>query len=885
MLQAGSKLGDYEVKGPLGKGGMGEVYRARDTRLGRDVALKVLPEHVAKNADRRSRFEREAKLLASLNHPGIATLYGVEDDNDGVPVLVMELVEGETLADVIERQPIPLTEALPLFGQIADAVGAAHGKGIVHRDLKPANIQVTREGIIKVLDFGIAKAIAPEPTGDVLSQSPTLTRNATQEGVILGTAFYMSPEQARGRDVDKRTDVWAFGCVLYEALTGRKAFDGETASDVLGAILHKEPDWTALPASLPWEIRKLLQRCLEKEPRRRLHDIADARIEIEDVASGRSQPQESSKEPQARVGPMVAATVLSALVAGAVVWNFRTPESPEPIRLVLPLPEEQRIGGLTNSLFYNPVAISPDGQRIAYVAQAEDHEIYVRSLDQLVASPIAGTEGGTNPFLSPDGQWLGFFAGREIRKVRLDGGLPQVIADVGKEIFRGAAWGPDNTITFFSGTSGLRRVSSDGGPIEALTTPDPETGPIPHWLLQLLPGGREVLFLHGGAPAVLNVETGEWDLLDGLPDFAERRARGTSTRYLPTGHLVYLTRTGTGTGQLVAVPFDLSGRTSRGSPVPVIESMHIPQNFAFFAISANGTLVYVSAPSGEPAIVRVTRDGRSSPLVAGAVGVETHPRFSPDGVSIAIDFPGAEGPDTWIVDTTSGTKRRLTFGGDNVIPAWTPDGSRIAFANRHDLYWVPTDGSGTPEAILEGSVWYWPGDWSPDGQVLAFMDLQAETGFNIGLLPRDGGEPTPFAATRFNELGAKFSPDGAFIAYTSDESGRNEVYVRGYPDTSGKILVSTNGGAEPTWSPDGTELFYRRGRSMMAATIQTDPRLAAATPVVLFEGSYDMSPEGEQHYDVSPDGQSFALIQLQEIPALNVTINWFEELKQLVPTP
>jgi serine/threonine-protein kinase len=556
-LTSGTRLGAYEILAPIGAGGMGEVYQARDTKLGREVAIKVLPEAFSEDKERLARFEREARLLASLNHPNIATLHGLEESAD-THYLVMELVPGETLGERIQRGLIPIDEALPLFTQIAEGLEAAHEKGVIHRDLKPGNIKVTPEGKVKVLDFGLAKAFAEEGAATDLSQSPTMTREATQAGVIMGTAAYMSPEQARGKTVDKRADIWAFGCCLYEALTGRKAFGGETVTDVFAAIVRAEPRWDALPPPTPQSIRRLLPRCLEKDPNRRLHDIADARIELETAPAEPSPGVEGATPKKRLISLALAGLAVGAVIASFVVWNLR-PSSPRPMgRLALTVPAGQRpIGHLWSSL-----AISPDGTHVVYKAREGDKEqLYLRPMDRLEAEPIPGTEGAVSPFFSPDGLWIGFFADGQLKKVSIRGGAPQILCEVAVTDTSVPRWGSNGRI--FIGTDAeITQVSSNGGTPELVTAADSEKGEADLLLSDVLPGGKAILFSVwvGGQSwdelsiVVYSLETGERSvLIEG----------GTNARYVPTGHLVYV-RSAT----LMAVPFDLARLEVTGPPSP-----------------------------------------------------------------------------------------------------------------------------------------------------------------------------------------------------------------------------------------------------------------------------------------------------------------------------
>src|SRR6266581_8053661 len=724
-LAAGTKLGPYEILAPVGAGGMGEVYRARDTKLARDVALKVLPEAFAKDCERMARFQREAQMLASLNHPNIASIYGLEESG-GVRALVMELVEGPTLAERIatrnrrdsggaglapparaqQAAPLPLDEVLSIAKQIAEALEAAHDRGIIHRDLKPANIKVTEGGKVKVLDFGLAKAFNPQDSAVNLNQtnSPTLGIAATQAGVFVGTAAYMSPEQARGKPLDKRTDIWSFGCVLYETLTGRQAFAAETVSDTIAAILGRDPDWQALPAETPANIRVLLRRCLQKDVTHRFRDIGDARIEIEEALDpSRAIPVIGAvlAEPRAarrRRAITWSLTVLAAASIGVALWSLlRAPALPtRPIvRLSVALPPSDRLAlGLTPV-----VALSPDGSRLAYVANHSGaQQLYVRPIDHLEATAIPGTESAESPFFSPDGQWLGFFAEGKLKKVSLSGGAALDLCSAAAN--RGASWGPDDNIilTPSFGVSGLFRVSAAGGTPKPLTILDHKKGEFSHRWPEILPGAKAVLFTNGGGAsfddariAVQSLETGERrTLLEG----------GTYARYVPSGHLVYAHA-----GGLLAVPFDLKRLEVTGTPVSILEgvSMSSLNGVAQFSFSGDGSLAYVSGglSVGERTLLWVDRKGAAQPIPAPPRGYIS-PRLSPDGQRLAVGISGSSWG-VWLYDLARGTLTRLAETLLIPFPTWTPDGKRLT-ANLVrqaplNFSWMPADGGGSAERL------------------------------------------------------------------------------------------------------------------------------------------------------------------------------------------
>jgi Tol biopolymer transport system component len=890
-LAAGTKIGSYEVVAQIGAGGMGEVYRARDGKLGRDVAIKVLPANFVNDPERLSRFQREARMLAALNHANIATIYGLEQSG-GVTCLVMELVSGETLAERVKAGPPGIEEALKIAVQIAEALEAAHEKSIIHRDLKPANVKVTPEGKVKVLDFGLAKAFAGDAAIDDPSNSPTLSAAATMQGVILGTAAYMSPEQARGKACDKRTDIWAFGCVLYELLTGKQAFQGESTTEILAAVLRGEPDWQVLPASTPVKVRDLLGRCLQKDLRRRLHDAADARIEIEEALTAPAMP-----EPAAGVKGIrslgrrglilgVGALLLGAVVTGLAIWNLK-PSPPQPVsRLVVNLPPGQQLAGLENG---PAVALSPDGTHLAYVArQGGTQLLYLRAMDSLEARPIPGTEGGVIPFFSPDGQWLGFFAGGKLKKVSVSGGAALTLGDAVYP--SGASWSSQGTIAFAPTSVGsLQQVSDAGGTPQPLTRL--EKGEASERWPEFLPGGKAVLFVGGTTAAdFANARIAVQSLGTG----GQRGLiQGTGPHYAPSGHLVYAQG-----GTLMAVPFDPQRLATTGAAIPGVEGVlqSTTTGAAQYSFSVTGSLVYVSGgvESAQYKLVWVSRTGAEQPLAAPAhASYNGSSRLSPDGRRVAVGITGQDNQ-VWLYDLSLETLTRLTFeGNNNLVPLWTPDGKRIAFTSNKEgprnLFWQLADGRGGLERLTTSEYTHLPGSWSPDGQLLAFAEINPTTGYDIWVLRLTERRAEPFLRTRFDEAAPRFSPDGRWLAYISNESGRYEIYVQPYPGPGGKWQISTEGGAEPMWNPNGRELFYRSGDKMMAVDIVTKPSFAAGNPRMLFEKPYVPAPGTTPNYDVSPDGQRFLMLkpseQGQSAPTqINVVLNWFEELKRRVPT-
>jgi serine/threonine protein kinase/Tol biopolymer transport system component len=905
-LDPGSSVGPYKILSQIGAGGMGEVYRAQDTRLGREVAVKVLPGSVANDPVRRSRFDREARLLAALNHPNIATLHGVEAYG-GRTLIDQELVPGETLAESIGQAPLKPETALRIFKQIASALEAAHGAGIIHRDLKPANVKITPDGRVKVLDFGLAKALEDETSGEVESK-PVESSTKTQLGAVFGTIAYMSPEQVRGQRLDRRTDIWSFGCMIYEALCGRPPFVGNTTSDTLTLILREEPDWSALPP-VPSGLRRLMHRCLTKDSTLRLRDIADARLEIEEVlgesastaARSAAEVTEQSRARSAHARWLLpAAIAATSIVAGAFGWSMGRSTSAQrsPVRLEVSLPPGTQLAESAAP----PLAVSPDGSRVAYVALKPGGrtQIYLRPLDRFDALPLSGTEGASAPFFSPDGQWVGFFANGALHKVSVDGGAALKIADAPS--LWSATWSADDVIVFATtgASNHLSRVSAAGGTAEVLTTPDAAQGEIQHAYPQMLPGGKGVLF---------SVVSEKGWLLDvaTLPKGDRRRLRqspiSNATIYLPSGHLAYAEA-----GGLVAVPFDVSSGELTGAPIPVLERVETSAfGGALFAVSASGTLVYVPAVTTLPrrTLVAVDRDGRTRTLVPDR-GAFAHPRFSPDGASLAVTIEAENGRDIWIFDLRRGTRTRLTAGGNNAHPVWAPDSTTVAFqaadAGGPSLFARPVGGGASTALVtrsapganaalsnavagllpgtlpqLAGTNPHVPGSWSNNGS-LAFDEQKPSAERDIWIAPKDGS-PTPFLLTPFDESSPALSPDGRWLAYVSDEAGRSDVYVQPYPGPGGKWAISEAGGTDPLWSPAGGELFYRQGDRLMVVDVQFTSEFRAGRPRQLLEWPQDAG--AFRNFDISPDGRSFVMVRTDEGGTQNqlrVVLDWLQDL-------
>jgi len=897
-LASGTKLGPYEITGAIGAGGMGEVYRARDTQLGRDVAIKVLPANFVNDPDRLARFQREARMLAALNHPNIAMIYGLEQTS-GAACLVMELVPGETLAERVKAGPSPIEEALKIAAQIAEALEAAHEKQIIHRDLKPANVKVTPEGKVKVLDFGLAKAFEGDSASQDMSNSPTLSHAATMQGVILGTAGYMSPEQARGKAIDKRTDIWAFGCVLYELLTGKQAFHGETFTDITAKILTGGPDWQALPGETPEQIRQLLRRCLQKDKALRLRDAGDARIEIQDALSAPASPKSTGAAAGwFAIGPLQGAVLGFAAVAllavgGIAAWDLK-PSPAQPVtRTVIDLPPGQQLAGLEIG---PAVALSGNGTHLAYVArQGVTQQLYLRAMDNLDVKPVPATEGAVNPFFSPDGEWLGFFADGMLKKISVRGGSAVTLGNALQP--SGASWGNQGIIAFvptFNG--GLQELPDAGGTLQPLTRF--QKGELTERWPELLPDGKAVLFATG--TTAFNFSDAQ--IAAQLLGKGERRIAiqgGTQPRYASSGHLVFAQG-----GNLMAVPFDPQKLATTGAAVPVLEGVSQSQSNGAtqYSFSNTGSLVYVSGgiQSVKSRLVWVSRNGAEQSVAAPVSGY-LFPRLSPDGRRLVAVISELESQ-VWLYDLSRETTTRLTFEGNlNNAPVWTPDGKRIAFQSNKEgelnIFWQLADGSGGLERLTTSENLQAPMSWSPDGKLLAFLEINSSTQREIWVLRM--GDPSPgsgqdrkaqlFTRTRFDEAEPRFSPDGRWLAYISNESGRFEIYVQPYPGPGGKWQISTDGGMDPVWNPNGRELFYRNGNKMMAVDISSKPSFAVGRPRMLFEGKYEGAPVPVANYDVSPDGQRFLMLkpseQEQAAPTqINVVLNWFEELKQKVPT-
>jgi Protein kinase domain/WD40-like Beta Propeller Repeat len=894
MLSPGAKLGPYEVLAAIGAGGMGEVYRARDTRLQRDVALKVLPEAFARDAQRMARFEREAKLLASLNHPNIAAIYGLEESGP-IRALVMELVEGPTLADRIRSGAIPVDETLPIARQIADAVEYAHDNNVIHRDLKPANIKVKDDGTVKVLDFGLAKAMSEDPAEGDMSNSPTLSMAATRQGVILGTAAYMSPEQARGKKVDRRTDIWAFGVVLYEMLTGKQAFEAEDVSMALASVMKSDPEWNQLPHDLSPSLRNILRRCLQKDPKQRLRDMGDVRLAMDGAFETAAAAQASAIAAVApppplwrRAIPIAIAVCLAAALAGGAVWLLTRPAPPPVVRteIATSAATALAVGG-----FDRDVAISPDGSHIVYRGNGR---LLVRALDQLEPEALTGL--GSVPrgvFFSPDGQWIGFVDGTTLKKVAITGGPAVTICSLDAAP-RGATWEPDGAIIFATANTaaGLFRVSEGGGEPAVLTKPDREGRETDHLWPEFLPGGQAVLFTITTSGGTDNAQVAVLDLRTGAQKIVVRG--GSHAHYVESGHLVYAAA-----GTLRAVRFDLQRLETTGTPVPVVPEVLTTTTGggANFDVARNGTLVYL--PGGIAATARtlvwLDRQGREQAIKAPPRAY-AYPRLSPDEARIALDIRDQES-DIWVWDLARETLTRLTFDpAPDRFPVWTPDSKRIIFASDRagaaNLYWQAADNTGMVERLTQSPNIQWPFSISPDGMRLVFEEQTASADLMALTLDKDRRTQPLVQSRMYTERNGEISPDGRWLAYQSNESGQYEIYVRPFPDVnSGRWQVSTMGGTNPLWARSGQELFYvAPDGALMRLPIERGPAWRSGTPTKLFDNNYAWVVAGfsGRSYDISADGRRFLAIkpateQTGAPSNLIVVQNWFEELKQRVP--
>ena len=908
-IAIGQQIGSYEITALLGKGGMGEVYRARDAKLKREVAIKILPEEFSRDPARVIRFQREAEVLAALNHPNIAAIYDLQEAND-TRFLVLELVEGETLADRIQRGPIPVEEALDIGKHICEALEASHEKGVIHRDLKPANVKITHDGKVKVLDFGLAKALETPSSNADVSNSPTML-SGTMGGMIVGTASYMSPEQARGRVADQRSDVFAFGCVLYEMLTARQAFQGEDVSEVLASVIKGDVDLSLLPTNP--RLNELLRRCLAKDRKKRWYAIGDVRVEIEaigDVNGPEFQAPVVEKAWPPRWKRRIAFVVTAVLVASLTtvgIWNFRPSEKPHLTRFSYTLPQGQRFSRTGRHL----LAVSPDGTNIVYVA---NNQLYLRTMAEMDGRPIPGTDSDPDtPFFSPDGQWVAFHSNKEnkIKKIALTGGASVTICDA--QVIFGADWTRDDQIFFSAVGAGVQHVSANGGKPDTII--QVKAGEEIHGP-QLLPDGDALLFTSGKSGQYgLSLE--RWDKAQIVIQSLKTGARkvlvdgGSDARYLPTGHIVYALGS-----TVFAVPFDIKNLRLAGGPVPVIEGVYRASGAqgsgaAHLSFSADGAMVYIPGAitnTGGRFLVFADRNGNHKPIPLPA-GEYFHPRISPDGKRLVVGTDDGKDAIVWIYDLASTAAiRRLTFVGANRFPIWSRDGQRVVFQSDREkdlgLFWQKADGSGSVDRLTkpEEKVSHAPSSWSSDGKSLVFaLGIGRES--RIGLVSMDDGskaKPLFNAPSAGNVNEASLSPDGHWLAYDSFESGRSQIYVQPFPPVGAKYQITNeNFGVPqfPIWSPDGKEIFYAQGlgggrADLMSIAVQTRPGISfgKAAPLPIKNFWHNGAPGAPRGFDITPDGKQFVIMVPsndesgeRQAAQIYVALHWFEELKRRVP--
>jgi serine/threonine-protein kinase len=852
-VAAGSRLGRYDVISELGSGGMGRVFRASDTKLGRDVALKVIHSRFGGDADYAARFRREARILASLTHPNIAALYEYDEVGD-VSFLVMELVPGETLAERLAAGSVPLVQALRIATQVAGALETAHGLGVIHRDLKPANIKIGPDGEAKVLDFGLAKALVSN-AGDAASETVS---GATHWGTVAGTPAYMSPEQARGAATDRRSDIWSFGCVLFELLTRSRPFGGDTSADAIASLLEREADWTRLPSTTPASIVRLLHRCLEKDPRRRLRDIGDARIEIEEALADRASDSGLAVRPVRRQLPrslqsIGLVTIGLAVGASLAAVLLRPADRPRVSgHFVLPLERGEHLAGLD----FPAIAIAADGSRIGYVASRGGRpQLFVRDLNSRESVAIPGSADAVSPFFSPDGTWIAFFAGGKLQKAPVAGGAPVSLCDAA--IGFGGTWGPGNVIVFApSSGSALVRVSAGGGAPTRMTRLDAAAGEFSHRWPELLPDGDTVLFTIG--------TLGSWDDAEIVAQSLKTGERhvlvrgGTNPHYWPPARLVYARG-----GAIMAVPFDAALAKVTGEPVRVLDTvLQSADGAAEIGVAQSDVIAYVP---GQPdassrRLVTIDRTGAAVPYAAPPRAY-AYPRVSPDGRKLLVTIADAS-TSLWLFDVATSALSQLTFEGNVEAPVWRPDGHRATYSSSRagvpNVFSLLVDGAGAEERLASSASVQIPGSWSPDGHVLAFVERHEKSGRDVMLWSPGTDRATTFAASVFEESSPRFAPDGRWIAYVSNETGQSEVYVGEVGGAHRKRQITSGGGAEPVWSPEGRTLYYRAGARIMAVTLTPDG--TPARPRVAAEGDFEPGSIDAPGFDVTRDGQRFVIV-------------------------
>jgi len=874
-LTPGSRIGPYEIGAQIGVGGMGEVYRATDTNLSRHVAIKVLPASMATDADRLGRFDREAKTLAALSHPNIAAIYGLERF-DGQTALVMELVPGPTLAERIAEDRIRVDEALAIAKQVAEALEAAHEQGIIHRDLKPANVKLRSDGRVKVLDFGLAKVLEPSRASSPrASMSPTITTPAmTEAGMILGTAAYMSPEQARGKVVDARADVWAFGCVLYEMLTGQRAFVGEDVNDMLAAVLRSEPDWELLPTSVPLRIKDLLRCCLEKDVKNRRRDVRDLRIEIEQVLKGTQERPPVPADQPPRIGRLAWIVLAVALAAAAgtlaLAWAFRpTSEAPE-MRVQINTP------GTALPMHF---ALSPNGRYLVFVAGEDRPErLWLRPLDVVEAQPMPQTEGAQFPFWSADSRSIGFFASGKLYRIDIKGGPPQALADAPNP--RGGTWNADGVIVFAPLPGGpLMRTAASGADPEAVTMLVP--GQVGHRFPQFLPDGRRFLFNALGDAEREGIYLGA---LDG-GDPKRLTTSDTVGRYLEPSRVAY-ERAGT----LVARRLDLDREELTGDPETLATPIGVdPSSTPGFSVSSEGRVAYRASAADRRQLAWYDRSGKLLTTISEPDANDLRdPELAPDGRRVAVDRTVQGNRDIWLMDAERSGRIRFTFDGAvDAGPIWSPDATKIAFLSarkgKSDLYVRPSNSGTTEELLLETPNDKWTQDWSRDGRYLLYREQDPKTGFDLKALAMTGSERTtiPVANTRFEERYGQFSPDGRWVAYATDESGQFEIVVQAFPHATEKWPVSTGGGSQPRWRADGKELYFiaSDGTLMATSIIASGSRLEVGAPAVLFQARFQggsTANPAKHQYAVSRDGRFLINRPTEDttLSPITLILNW-----------
>jgi Tol biopolymer transport system component len=908
-LSAGTRLGPYEIIGPLGAGGMGEVYRATDTKLKRQVAIKILPADLAADGGRLVRFQREAEVLASLNHPHIAAIYGFEESS-GAHALVMELVDGATLDDRIRQGPMAIEEALPIARQIADALEAAHERGIVHRDLKPANVTLRDDGTVKVLDFGLAKAMDtasgsgdPDKTID-LANSPTMASPAmSMHGMILGTAAYMSPEQARGKLVDKRTDVWAFGAVLYEMLAGKRAFDGDDITEIIANVVKSTPDWSALPSSVPHHVVTLIQRCLDRDKKTRVDDIAVARFLLSPDASAiavEATPTAASGVARRRwrVVPSLALALIAGVVAGWMIPRRSAPAATGKVtHLQMDVRPATQITPSGISATVRPsrtsLALSPDGRRIVFAGVADNiPRLYRRDLDRAEAVAIESTVGAVAPFYSPDGEWIGFVADGKLKKVPAAGGPAVALCAVRYQSFWGASWG-DNGVIYFGTREGILSVPAAGGTPAAVTQLDLSKGER-HLSPQLLPGGKALLITSPPNVSILPLETKQEQPL----------FEGSDARYLDSGYIVYIND-----GTLMAVPFDAAAARTTSAPVPVIENVMIGQNAGNsgdeslqgqFAVSNAGTLAYITGgpfAARATTLVWVDRKGVATALPGEPTRPFLFSRLSPDGQKIAVQIRNERnrGGDVWVYDIARQSPTRLTFDGAGA-PVWSPDSKQVMVSGFDgNLYTLHADGSGKAQLVLKNELDQVAGSWVGGAARVGFLQRPTIRTYGLWVLPMQGADaykPKLLLESPFPVTYPELAPDGNWMAYASTESGGSEIYVQSVP-AGPKLRVSPDGGTEPIWIRNGREILYRhgtaKGHAVMSAAVRSLSPLRIDAPRVLFTsapGTYD-STTPARSWDATADGSKLLMSKnapTTETPvtSIHIVLNWLDDLRQTV---